>query len=78
MQAHVSLGWLDFLRVKVVSEESPEMDGADHVNRDKIPIRRPGSLDLKNGRLAEGHAAEMNGLDFHGVDGPRFPQLCFF
>jgi hypothetical protein len=54
------------------------MDGADHVNRDKNPIRRCGSLDLENGRLAEGHAAPMDGQDFEGVDRPGFPLECFF
>jgi hypothetical protein len=78
MQAHGSLGWLDFLRVKVASKGSLVMDGADHVNRDKILIRWHGSLDLENGRLAQGHVAPMDGQDFEVVDWLGFPQECFF
>jgi hypothetical protein len=54
------------------------MDGADHVSSTQMLIRRRGSLDLENGRLAEGHAAPMDGQDFHCVDGPGFTQECYF
>jgi hypothetical protein len=54
------------------------MDGADHVNRDKILVQRRGSLDLKSERLAEGHAAPMDGQDLDSVDWLTFPQECFF
>jgi hypothetical protein len=78
MQAHGSLRWLDFLRVKLALEASPGMDGADHVSSAQMPIRRRGSFDLENGRLAEGHAAPMDGQDFEVVDWLGFPQECFF
>jgi hypothetical protein len=41
-------------------------------------IERLGSRDLENGRTARGHAAQMDGQDFHCVDGPGFTQECFF
>jgi hypothetical protein len=74
----VHWGWLDLLRLKIGSEGSLRMDGADHVNRDKILVQRRGSLDLENGRLAEGHAAPMDGQDFEAVDRPGFPLECYF
>jgi hypothetical protein len=54
------------------------MDGADHVSRREMPIGRLISRDLKNGWPASGHITKMDGQDFHRVDGPRFPQECFF
>jgi hypothetical protein len=74
----VHWGWLDFVRVKLASEGSPGMDGADHVSSTQMPIRRRGSLDLENGRLAKGHATPIDGQDSQCVDWLRFPQECFF
>jgi hypothetical protein len=54
------------------------MDGSDHMSSVQMPIERRGSLDLENGRLAEGHAAPMDGQDFEAVDWLGFPQECFF
>jgi hypothetical protein len=66
------------------------MDGSDHMNSVQmpigrrgsldleIPIGRRGSLDLENERLAEGHAAPMDGQDFEVVDWLGFPPECFF
>jgi flagellar biosynthesis/type III secretory pathway chaperone len=39
------------------------MDGADHVNRVKMPIERLKTLNLKNGRLLLCHAKESNGQE---------------
>jgi hypothetical protein len=74
----VHWGWLDLVRVKLASEGSPGMDGADHVSSTQMLIRRRGSLDLENGRPATCHADGTDGQDSYGVDGPGFPLVCFF